>query len=452
MIEEYVRIALKNIRNRKKRSVLNIISILIGITAIVALVSVSEGMKHSIDEQFEMMGTDIIMVMPGGGGGFSSFSGVGGSSSKLTEHDLDIINRVRGVDLAGGLVMKIAKVEFRDSVKYTWVMGMPTDEAQDLFLNMENIQIGEGKKEFKETDKYNAGIGYSISNGDFFDDKVRLGDNILIDGQRFEVESILEKIGSPEDDRSIFIPLSTARELFDEPEDYLMIMAEVKEGSDPSKVAEDIKKDMRKDRNLEKGEEDFSVETSEQLIETIASVLGIIQIVILGIAAVSLLVGGIGIMNAMYTSVMERTRDIGVMKAIGARNRHIMLLFLIEAGIFGLIGGIIGSSIGIAMAKGVEFAADQYYGFGLLKVSISPLVIAAVLAFSFSIGIIAGLIQGVLMVWATPDTGILNPTLTIPWAVIGGLVFVTLVTAIASSRYPAKWAANINIIDAVRTR
>ncbi|UCD04366.1 MAG: ABC transporter permease [Candidatus Woesearchaeota archaeon] len=392
MIEEYIRIALRSIRNRRKRSILNIISILIGITAIVALVSISEGMQNSIDEQFEMMGTNIIMIMPGAGGGFSSFSSVGGSSSALTEHDLDIINRVRGVDLAGGLIMKIAKLEFRDNVGYTWVMGMPTDEAQDLFLNMENIQIAEGKEKFKETDRYVAGIGHAIASGDFLDKKVKLGDRITIDGQQFKVHSILEKIGSPEDDRSIFIPLETARNLFDEPENYFMIMANVKEGADPSKVAEDIKKDMRDDRNLEEGEEDFSVETSEQLMETIASVLGIIQIVILGIAAVSLLVGGIGITNTMYTSVLEITRDIGVMKAIGAKNRHILLIFLLEAGIFGLLGGIIGTSIGIAMAKGVEFAADQYYGFGLLKVSISPLLVIGVLAFSFLIGIIAGLL------------------------------------------------------------
>ncbi|HIE33536.1 MAG TPA: FtsX-like permease family protein [Candidatus Altiarchaeales archaeon] len=132
--------------------------------------------------------------------------------------------------------------------------------------------------------------------------------------------------------------------------------------------------------------------TTEQVRETVNSILLVIQIVVIGIAAISLIVGGVGIMNSMYTSVLERTREIGVMKAIGARNSDIMLLFLIESGIIGLVGGIIGCLIGVGLAKGVEFVATQELSTAILKASITPGLIIGALIFSFMVGCISGLL------------------------------------------------------------
>ena len=212
----------------------------------------------------------------------------------------------------------------------------------------------------------------------------------MINGKKFRVVGTLERIGNPDDDQAFIIPLETARNLFDEPDNLMVIMANLKPGFDASEVAENIKKAMRRDRDQKKGEEDFSVQTSEQLKETVGDVLNLVQGVLVVIAGISLLVGGIGIMNTMYTSVLERTRDIGVMKAIGARNINIMWIFLIESGIIGLVGGAIGCAIGIAISKSIEYASSTQLGVDYLKASTAPELIFGALAFSFLVGMLSG--------------------------------------------------------------
>ena len=140
-------------------------------------------------------------------------------------------------------------------------------------------------------------------------------------------------------------------------------------------------------KGIKKGEEDFSVQTSEQLMETFGVVLDLVVLIVIGIACISLAVGGIGIMNTMYMSILERTREIGVMKSIGALNRDVMTIFLIESGLLGLLGGIIGVSLGILIAKGMEAVMEMFFA---IKAYVSIELIIVVLVFSFGIGIIAG--------------------------------------------------------------
>ncbi|MFH0868593.1 MAG: ABC transporter permease, partial [archaeon] len=190
-------------------------------------------------------------------------------------------------------------------------------------------------------------------------------------------------------DSQIYIPIDVARDIFNEPDEVGMIYAKVRTGYDPATVADAIEKRMRDDRDLKKGQEDFSVQTSEQLAQTMGNILGIVQTILVGIASIALLVGSIGIMNTMYTSVMERTKEIGVMKAIGAKNRDVMLIFLIESGLLGLIGGIFGVLAGLGMAKGAELYA-QYAGYGMVRAAVTPELIVLGLSFSFAIGAISG--------------------------------------------------------------
>ncbi|MEM4247591.1 MAG: ABC transporter permease, partial [Candidatus Woesearchaeota archaeon] len=160
----------------------------------------------------------------------------------------------------------------------------------------------------------------------------------------------------------------------------------------PEEVADNIEKAIRRDRHQKEGREDFSVQSSTELIESFMKVLFIIQAVFVGIAAISLLVGGIGIMNTMYTAVLERTREIGVMKAIGARNKDILALFLIESGFLGAAGGIIGIIIGSGISKIVEVAVNAQYGANTILAVFPPYLLVGALLFSFGVGAVSGLL------------------------------------------------------------
>lgn len=186
------------------------------------------------------------------------------------------------------------------------------------------------------------------------------------------------------------MPIETVREMYAMDKEVSLVSVTVKDGFDVDAVAETIKKDLRRFRGEKEGEEDFSVTTSKQLIETFQSILGVITLFIIGIAAISLLVGGVGIMNSMYTSVLERTRDIGIMKAVGARNSDIIIIFLVESGVLGLTGGIAGVILGAILGKGAEIVAVAS-GVGIFRSYITIELVAASLSFSFIIGALSGL-------------------------------------------------------------
>jgi putative ABC transport system permease protein len=382
MIGDYFTYAVRNITHKGIRSWLTMIGIFIGIATIVSLISLGQGMQDAINTQFEQMGSNIIMLMPGQNMGAPS------GASKLTDHDIQVIEGVRGVNLVGGMIAKFGLVEFGGERKYTFIAGIPTDKSQKIIEDMQSVRIHEGRK-FYPTDGYRTIVAWLIQKGDFFENPVKVNDRILIEGKEFRVIGSIESVGNHQDDTNIYIPLDTAKELFDT-EDYYTILVQLKEGYKPADVAEAIKERMRKDRNQKKGEEDFSAYTQEQLKETVGAVLDVVQAVLIGIASISLLVGGVGIMNTMYTSVLERTQEIGIMKAVGARNGDVLAIFLIEAGIFGLLGGLVGIGIGLGFSKAVEYFAAGALGANMLKAHISYAFVGSVLLFSFIIGCASG--------------------------------------------------------------
>jgi putative ABC transport system permease protein len=389
MISDFLKFAVNNLVHRKMRSLLTIIGIFIGIAAVVSLISVGQGMQNAITEEFEKMGINKLIITPGQSSSSMPMMGMVGGL-KLTKDDIKTVERVKGIELVGGMLMQTGKVKFKDETKFTFIAGIPIDETKKIIKDMQSFEIEYGR-ELESTDKYKLLIGYGVANADFFDKKVKLRDRIYINDKQFEVAGILKKIGSNVDDRIIVMPLETAREIFNEPDEVSLIIAQTKNGFEPDEVAEDVEKKLRKERGLKEDEEDFTVSTSEDLRGSFNIILGIINTVLIGIAGISLLVGGIGIMNTMYTSVLERTREIGTMKAIGARNSHILVLFLLESGMLGMAGGIIGVGIGIGLAKVVEIVALQS-GFAMLKASLSPELILGALGFSFLIGTISGVL------------------------------------------------------------
>ena len=195
----------------------------------------------------------------------------------------------------------------------------------------------------------------------------------------------MEEIGNSQDDNSINIDFDTFREIFDAEDRVDAITATAKPGLDMDALKEKTERKLERAR----GDENFQVMTSANILEQVNSILGIVQFVLIGIAGISLLVGGIGIMNSMYTSVLERTKEIGIMKSVGARNSDILLIFLVESGFIGLIGGIFGVLLGTGMALAVGAIAKQA-GFALLKIVIDYKILLFGLSFAFVLGMISG--------------------------------------------------------------
>jgi len=386
MILDYFRIAVSNLFKRKLRSWLTVIGIFIGIMAVVALVSLSQGMQNAILSEFKKMGTDRIILTPGG----AKMGPVGGfiSSVKFSEADYDIVKKTKGVEIALGVYSQSAYLTFGRETKQQLVWGFPTDsKALEFYRSQSMFDIGEGRF-LRPGDRYKVVIGATVAN-ETFEKDIHVGDMVMINAREFQVIGIHKKSGGLVGDNVIRIPKETAREIFNEPSEVTAIFMKVKEGYNVDDVADNVKRKLRNFRDVKEGEEDFSVQTSAQAIQTFEAILGIVQAVLVGIAAISLLVGGIGIMNTMYTSVVERTREIGIMKSVGARNSAILLIFLMESGLLGMLGGILGVILGLGLSKVAEIVAAQYGIETLQAYTGLPLIIGA-LAFAFFIGSVSG--------------------------------------------------------------
>jgi putative ABC transport system permease protein len=388
MYKDYIKIPWKEIRRRKLRSWLTLIGIIIGITAVVSLITLGQGLENAISKQFEALGDDKLFITPKGN---PLTPGITTDAVSITEDDLEIIDKTNGVKRTSGSIYLTGRVEFNDLVRYFFVGGMPTDpEERELLGEAQNYKILKGRFHEKG-DKFKAVLGYQYSLSDLFGQQVDLGDKILIQGVEFKVIGIMDRIGSPPDDQSVIIPYDTFGDIFGTDDEIGFIVAQTQAGINTNVVSDRIEKALRKHRDLDEGKEDFSVETPQQLAAAFQVILDIVNLVLIGIAGISLLVGGVGIMNTMYTTVLERTKQIGVMKAMGAKNNHIMALFIVESGLYGAGGGLIGITIGIGFAKLVEAIFVLALGPALLDVQINYALLISALSFSFIIGVLSGI-------------------------------------------------------------
>jgi len=392
MIDFRLKFAIENVRERKTRSFLTVIGIAIGIMAVITLIALGQGMKLAINEQFNKLGTDLITISASSGGmstPLMSFL----SKNPLTTDDEKVILSVPGVESVGAMSFVPDTIDVHGSKIGVFVSGITINELDKMF-GKNGYEIIKGRK-LTEIDKYKAIIGYDIYSGTYEKNgkKVKLRDNIIIQGKKFRVVGVLEKIGSKADDSSIMIPMNTYREIYNEPKKDGMIYAHVKNGFDIDKVADDIERALRKHRDEKEGEETFNVQTSKNLLKTFNSILMIVQVLLIGLASISLLVGGVGIMNTMYTSTLERTREIGILKSIGAHKKDILLIFLYESGVLGIIGGIFGLLAGFGIGRIAELIAT-YYGVSL-KIYFGPQLIFGALAFSMIVGMIAGVVPAI---------------------------------------------------------
>ncbi|MDO8661260.1 MAG: ABC transporter permease [Candidatus Woesearchaeota archaeon] len=375
MINDYDNVAITNLRHRKLRSWLTIMGIVISVMSIVALISISNGLENSIKEQFEKIGSNRIFVLVPGG--------QPGTSSGLTTKDVETLEKMPEFDYVTPYLMEPSvKVEHSKEILYSRITAWPAKDSDKRFADYD-FQFLEGRS-FSDKEKNVAVIGY-LTATDFFKKDMHAGNKILINEEKFDVVGVLDEVGNEEDDRQILIPLEAARITFAKEDDVSIIEATIKPGKSIDDAVEKTKRNLKKARN----DENFDVLTPTQILNFLKTALGLVQGILVGIAAISLIVGCIGIMNSMYTSVIERTKEIGIMKSLGARNNDIMFLFLIESGLIGLIGGIIGVILGMGISFAVGIGASQA-GFGLLSISWDWGLAAGALLFAFFIGMISG--------------------------------------------------------------
>jgi len=384
MIEEYFKIAVKNLKTRQLRSWLTILGIVIGVFLIMSLLSLSQGLKSTVLKQLRAIGTDIVMIMPGTMSDIMTTL-VGGV--ELTEEDLDTIRKTDGVSSVIPNVYKGELVKYEGKSKTAIIFGMDLRDGLDVYKEDMGMELAEGR--WPVAGKREAVVG-SLVPIDIFPG-LEINTQASIKGRQFELVGVLKSMGSKQDDSMIGIDIDIFRSITGEKKGAPQAIAKIASGYSPEEVAKRIKANLEENAKRRKGQEgsSYSVLTAEAMGSLVGNIMGILQAVIFAFGGIAVLVGGIGIMNTMFTSVRERTKEIGILKAVGAKNQTIIMIFLMEAGIIGLVGGLGGMIPGLGLAKLIQLVGQVHPVF-YIEASITPGIVLFGLLFSFGVGCLSG--------------------------------------------------------------
>lgn len=373
---ETINISLSAILANKMRSFLTILGIVIGVTSVILLIALVSGLQSFITGQIQGLGSNLIFVIPGRIGGARSPGGV--QANKITLQDaVNLKNRLAGEAEVSAVVQRAATLKHSGKED----KGASVFGVQSNYTKLITITITDGRfiNLSEETgSKRVAFIGTTVVK-DLFNGSDPVGQSIDVAGVRYQVIGVFGLRGSIfgiDQDNSIFIPLTVAQKQFGLDKLNTIYISAVK--SDQVKTIQQKATDILKKRL---SEDDFTLQTQEQTLSTISQITGVLSAALGGIAAISLLVGGIGIMNIMLVSVTERTREIGLRKALGAKPNNIRDQFLIEALVLSGLGGVIGILLGVGLALIIG---------RFLTTSITWWSVALSFSFSMLVGIIFG--------------------------------------------------------------
>ena len=373
--------ALDGVRERKFRFALNIIGILIGGAAITSLLAITQGVNRDISEQMELLGPTTIAITPGG-------FGIGGKGL-LTMRDLERVRRIPHVAVATPIIDRAATVTIGGRTGVVSIVGIIPEEYLRV---IRNIEVAEGRF-IRRSDIAAAVLGSNIAQPPGEEEPIaEVGSRIItmikteegVKKATFRVAGILEETGgafivSPDD--VIYISLRSAQQLFDMGNEINRIAVEADSMEKVEYVVDAIEEELG---------EGVLVISAGFVRETVGRITTSLQVLLGGVAAISLIVAGIGIVNTMTISVMERTREIGILKAVGAKNRDILLIFLSEALITGVLGGALGVLSGIFLGQAIS-AIAQFSFTIVLSPYITPSICLIVVLFSAVTGVLSGL-------------------------------------------------------------
>jgi len=344
--------ALSDFRRNKTRTLLTSLGITIGVLSVVMLIALGLGLKNYLKQQFESLGANLVIIMPGSGisgeGGIASMrAGVIGGV-KFDEKDVASLKRVPNVDYMAPLFYKGALVEANGEKQTGYVQG--TNEEAFKILNLETL-VGElfTKSDVQARAKKGV-IGYSIAEKLFGQAEDALGQTVRIEGQRYKVIGVAKKKGDPDVDNAVILPYKTTFGSLNPDKSfftiYLGVTSEDKVDEVKSKAKEILLKRYKEDQ--------FSVSEQAEILTTVNQIFAVVNSILVAIGSISLIVGGIGIMNIMYATVTERTKEVGIRRAVGATEKDIMLQFLTEAVVLSLFGGILGLTLAALIVLGIR--------------------------------------------------------------------------------------------------
>jgi len=389
MFKDFFSFAFKNLKHRGIRSWLTLLGIFIGVVAVVSLISLGGALKVAVSSQFGISTTEVITVQAGG---LNSFGPPGSAVVKpLTIDDLKAIEKISSVENAIRRNLPTGKLEFNDRAIFGIATNIPDGEDRDFVYNVLETEAEFGRL-LKDGDSGKVFLGnnfYADSVG--LGKKVVVGNTVKVQGKSFKVVGILKKKGSFIFDNLVYMNERDLQNLMGYEDDVDLIVVQVKSKDLMDKTKIEIEKVLRKRRDVKVGEEDFEVTTPDAALSTVNNVLSGVQAFVAIIALISVFVGSIGIVNTMTTSVLERKKEIGIMKAIGAKNEHIFFQFFIEASLLGLMGGIVGVIFGTLVGIAGTIGLNNFLG-GAIPFNIDFLLIFLTLIGTFLIGGIAGIV------------------------------------------------------------
>ena len=392
---DLVRLALARLRSARLRAVLTMLGVIIGVGSVVALVAVGQGATSGITAQLESLGTNLLTINPGSATSFGT-RGAAGSATSLTIDDATALGQIPGVAAVAPELSTQKLVVAGDQNTTTTIVGTLPDYAmvhndtiwQGSFLTGPSNDLGLRVAVLGNTTATDLGLGSDA-----------VGSDITIGGIPFRVIGILQPKGGAgplNQDDMVLVPLSTVRSHFVAGDSVRSIGVSVATADQMDAVKAQITASLKARHGLGSADTaDFNVFDQAQLLTTVGSITGLLTVLLAGIASISLVVGGIGIMNIMLVSVRERTREIGIRKAIGAKSRDILFQFLIEALVLSILGGLIGIVVGLAATALI----GQLAGWGFV---FNPLTLVVALVFSLAVGVIFG-------VWPARQAARLDP-------------------------------------------
>jgi len=390
-LQDAVQYAIKSLRVRSLRSWLTILGIVIGVLAMVVITGVTEGVNKSVTDLMSNFGSDKMFVIPvniESGTGFGSFSGGPAQRplGKLYERDVESVKSVSGVNEVTRMIFGRTSLQFKQKELSATLYACDAN-IFDMFGDY--VQLEKGRL-YTDNDRKVVVLGNDAANKMFGKDKLDVGSVLVVNGENYRVVGVLKKIGtalSTADDSNIYIPFEDGKDLFKAQlakDEVSFIYIDLSDGFDADEVKSIMETKIANNHRVTLDDKDFSVITADFISKTVGSILGTLSSLLFAITAVATVVGGIGISNTMFMSVLERHREIGVLKSVGATERDIEIIFLTESALIGFVGGVIGFAVGAF----ILYIAEQFGVPYLIRIR----WIIFVFVFSIGVGLVAGFI------------------------------------------------------------